>query len=211
MPTLFLIRHAENEYLSQGRLAGRLPGVHLNEEGREQAHALADSLSNAPVEAVYVSPLERTMETAQPIARALGLEVIPEPGLLEVDFGEWQGKTLEQLRRRKLWQTVQNSPSQMCFPGGESFADAQRRIVEVIERLSGKHRPEALIVCVSHGDPIKLALAHYLEMPIDLFQRLMIAPASISTLHIGEGWARVVNINHYKNDILRAEHQVVEC
>ncbi|MBL7162411.1 MAG: MSMEG_4193 family putative phosphomutase [Anaerolineales bacterium] len=196
MITILLIRHGENEYVAKGRLAGRLPGVHLNENGVKQAQALAEALTNAPIKAVYASPLERTIETSRPIADALGMKVIPEPGLLEVDFGDWQDKTLKQLRRRKLWQTVQNSPSLARFPKGESFANAQNRIVETIESLVEKHNPEDLIVCVSHSDIIKLAAAYYLGLHMDLFQRLVVAPASTTTLHIGEGWARVVNINH---------------
>jgi len=196
MPTILLIRHGENEYVAKGRLAGRLPGVHLNDHGKAQAQALGKTLANAPIKAVYASPLDRTMETAQPIAEALGMEVIPEPGLLEVDFGDWQDKTLKQLRRRKLWRTVQNSPSLTRFPEGETFANAQQRIVGAIEKLSQKHKPQDLIVCVSHSDIIKLAVAYYLGLHIDLFQRLMVAPASISTLHIGEGFARVINYNH---------------
>ena len=195
MPTFLLIRHGENEYVAKGRLAGRIPGVHLNENGVAQAEALAESLANAPVKAIYASPLDRTMETAQPIAKALGQEIISEPGLLEVDFGDWQDKTLKQLRRRKLWRTVQSSPSLMRFPEGETFADAQQRIVGAIEKLSKQHKPKALVVCVSHSDIIKLAVAYYLGLHIDLFQRLMIAPASISTLHIGENHARIINLN----------------
>jgi len=199
MPTFLLIRHGENEYVAKGRLAGRIPGVHLNEKGLAQAQTLGEALAKAPVKAVYASPLERTMETAQPIAEALGQQVIPESGLLEVDFGDWQDKTLKQLRRRKLWKTVQSSPSLTRFPAGETFADAQQRIVAAIEKLSTQHKSTDLIVCVSHSDIIKLALAYYLGVHIDLFQRLMIAPASISTLHIGEGWARVINYNHGVN------------
>lgn len=196
MPTILLIRHGENEYVAKGRLAGRLPGVHLNENGKKQAQALADVLQHAPIKMVYASPLDRTMETAKPIADILGLEVIPENGLLEVDFGDWQDKTLKQLRRRKLWKIVQGAPTRMRFPNGETFANAQQRIVEAIETLSAKHKSQDLIVCVSHSDIIKLAVAYYLGLPLDLFQRLMVAPASITTLYIGEGFARVVNVNH---------------
>lgn len=177
-------------------MAGRLPGVHLNDNGKKQAQALAEVLQHAPIKNVYASPLERTFETAEPIAQALGLKVIPEPGLLELDVGDWQDKTLKQLRRRKLWKTVQHAPSRMRFPNGETFANAQQRIAETIEALSSKHKPQDLIVCVSHSDIIKLAVSYYLGQPLDLFQRLVVAPASISTLHIAESWTRVVNINH---------------
>jgi len=196
MPTILLIRHGENEYVAKGRLAGRKPGVHLNDNGKKQAQALAEVLQHAPVKMVYASPLERTIETAEPIAQALRIEITTEPGLLEVDFGDWQDKTLKQLRRRKLWKTVQNAPTRMRFPDGETFANAQQRIVECIEALSPDHKPQDLIVCVSHSDIIKLAVAYYLGLPLDLFQRLVVAPASISTLHIAENWARVININH---------------
>ncbi len=195
MPTILLIRHGENEYVKKGRLAGRLPGVHLNETGQQQAQALAENLKNAPIKVIYASPLERTMETAAPIATALGLDVIPNPGLLEIDFGDWQDKSLKQLYLRKLWKTVQQTPSRMCFPNGESFLAAQARIVTALEELCQRHRSKDLIVCVSHSDSIKLAAAHYLGMHLDHFQRLMIAPASVTTLFLSEGQARVININ----------------
>jgi len=126
MSIFLLIRHGENDFVKQGRLAGRLPGVHLNEKGLAQAAEVADKVKGAPVKAVYSSPLERTMETAEPIAQALGLEVLPRAGLLEVDVGEWQNKTLKELHRRKIWRAVQTSPSRVRFPGGESFAEAQQ-------------------------------------------------------------------------------------
>ena len=196
MPTILLIRHGENEYVAKGRLAGRLPGVHLNKNGRKQAEAVAKAFANAPIKAIYSSPMERCVETAQPLATALAMELKTLDGLLEVDFGEWQDKTLKQLRRRKLWKVVQGNPSRMCFPGGETFANAQQRIVQTLETLNQKHGSNELIVCFSHSDLIKLALGYYLGQPLDLFQRIMITPASISTLYLGEISAQIVNINH---------------
>lgn len=196
MPTILLIRHAENEYVAKGRLAGRLPGVHLNDNGRKQAEALAKALSQAPIKAIYASPLERCLETAQPLADALRLEVIPRQGLLEIDFGDWQDKTLKQLRLRKLWKTVQGNPARMQFPGGETFANAQIRIVDELESLSHSHHPKDLVACFSHSDLIRLAIAYYIGTPLDLFQRIAVSPASISTLHLGEHGARVLNLNH---------------
>jgi probable phosphomutase (TIGR03848 family) len=195
MPIILLIRHGENEYVRKGRLAGRKPGVHLNENGRKQAETLAAMLAKAPIKAVYSSPLERTMETAAPIAKSRGLKVIERPGLLELDFGDWQDKTLKSLRRRKLWKTVQGRPSMMRFPNGESFSEAQQRVAAELEALVAMHKPKDMFVCVAHSDLIKLALAYYLGLPLDLFQRLMVAPASISTLHIGEGSAQLINLN----------------
>lgn len=196
MPAILLIRHGENEYVKKGRLAGRLPGVHLNEKGRDQAEALGEALAQAPVKAVYSSPLERTMETASPIANALGLEVIPREGLLEIDFGKWQDKKLKKLSKRKKWRVVQSRPSLMRFPKGETFLEAQQRGVQELEALSAMHDPKDVIVCVSHSDLIKLLVAYYLGLPLDLFQRLMIAPASITTLYLDKTHAFLLNLNH---------------
>jgi len=195
MPTILLIRHGENDYVKTNRLAGRLPGVHLNDHGRSQAEALAEALRKAPIKAVYSSPLERTMETAAPIAAAKGLAVIERPGMLELDFGDWQDQTLASLRRKKLWQVVQNRPSMMQFPNGESFTNAQQRIAGEIQAIAALHKPKDLVVCVSHSDLIKLALAYFMGLSLDLFQRLIVNPASISTLHLGEHHAAVVNVN----------------
>ena len=196
MPTVLLIRHGENDFVKKGRLAGRKPGVHLNERGRTQAENLAKALAKTPIKAVYSSPLERTMETAEPIAKAHNLEVIKQAGLLEVDFGKWQDRTIKQLSRLKLWRIVQFSPSSARFPEGESFADAQYRIITEIEILCDEHKPKDTIVCVSHSDMIKLAVAYYLGIPLDLFQRLTVMPGSISTLHVAKGGARLFNLNY---------------
>jgi len=197
MPVILLIRHGENEYVKKGRLAGRKPGVHLNEKGRAQAEALAAALAGLPIKAVYSSPLDRTMQTAAPLAEKLKLEVLPREGLLEVDYGTWQDKTLKQLSRRTLWKTVQSAPSHACFPEGESFAQAQLRIAEEITALCEQHAPKDLIACVGHSDMIKLAVAYFLGLPLDLFQRLVVQPASVSTLHIAPNHgAWLINLNH---------------
>jgi probable phosphoglycerate mutase len=195
MPTILLIRHGENDYVKKGRLAGRLPGVHLNHNGTKQAEIVADLLSGAPIKSVYSSPLERCMETAQPLADKLNLTVIPREGLLEVDFGNWQDKTLKQLRRRKLWKAVQNNPARTHFPEGESFAIAQNRIINELETLCKKHKSKDLIACYSHSDVIRLAIAYYIGTPLDLFQRILISPGSISTLHLGDFTVQVLNVN----------------
>jgi probable phosphoglycerate mutase len=196
MPIVMLIRHGENDYVKKARLAGRIPGVHLNEKGRAQAKNAAKALAGMKLKAVYASPLDRTMETAQPIAEVHGLEVIPREGLLEVDYGKWQDKTLKQVARQKLWKLVQHHPSQARFPEGESFADAQHRIISEIEALCEMHKAKDMFVCVGHSDMIKLAVAYYLGTPLDLFQRIIVQPGSITTLHIATGGIRVVNVNH---------------
>jgi probable phosphoglycerate mutase len=195
MPTLLLIRHGENEFVKKGRLAGRLPGVHLNETGRTQAQSVADRLAKAPIKAIYASPLERAIETAEPLAARLGLETLPRAGFLETDYGEWQGQTLKSLRRLRLWRTVQNAPSLARFPGGESFAECQRRVCGEIEWICAQHDAKDLVACVFHADPIKLAVAFYIGLSLDHFQRLACSPASITTLIIGENGSHLANLN----------------
>jgi probable phosphomutase (TIGR03848 family) len=196
MPVFLLVRHGENDYVKKGRLAGRLPGIHLNKNGRGQAQTLAEKLSSAPVKAIFSSPLERALETAEPIARALNLEVAQRPGLIEVDVGEWQDQRVKGLSRQKLWKIVQGAPSRMKFTGGESFADAQHRICQELEMLAGQHEAKDLVVCVTHSDPIKLAVAYFIGMPLDTFQRLHISPASITALLLGEGPAHLLTLNY---------------
>jgi probable phosphoglycerate mutase len=196
MTIVLLIRHGENEYVKKGRLAGRLSGVSLNKRGRKQAKVVAGILGDIPVRAVYSSPLERTMETARPIAKRLGLDVIPRQGLIEVDFGDWQDKKLKKLSRSKLWGVVQFKPSRVRFPGGETFFQAQHRIVNELDELSGMHEAKDVIICVSHSDVIKLAVAYFIGMPLDLFQGLHIAPASITALLIGGSGSRLLTLNY---------------
>jgi len=196
MPLVLLVRHGENDYVKTHRLAGRQPGVHLNKTGRKQAQAVAKRLKGATIKAVYTSPMERAMETAQPIADALGLEAIVRPGLLETDIGKWTGKSLKKLSKKKRWRVVQSAPSLLRFPGGESFAETQHRIVRELESLANQHEPKDVIVCVSHADPIKLAVAYYLGLPLDQFQRLGVSPASITALNIGEMGSFLVTLNY---------------
>jgi len=137
------------------------------------------------------------METAEPLAEKLNQQVIPRDGLLEVDYGTWQDKTLKQLARRKLWKTVQSVPSQATFPEGESFGQAQLRIATELTALCEMHSPKDLIACVGHSDMIKLAVAYFLGLPLDLFQRLVVQPASVNTMHIDPNHgARLINLNH---------------
>jgi probable phosphoglycerate mutase len=197
MTIIYLIRHGHNEYVGKGKLAGRLKGVHLSEKGQAQAQALAKSLAQVKFAAIYASPLDRTMETAEPLADQQGLKVIQRPGLLEIDYGTWQGKTLKALRRRKLWPVIQSAPSLARFPEGESFAEAQARIVAEIEALRSKHKSQkATIACVFHSDPIKLTLAHYTGIPLDLFQRMVISPASFSVIALDQKHIHILGINN---------------
>ena len=197
MTTLYLIRHGLNDFVGSHKLAGWQPGIHLNEIGKAQAHALAEYLTSIKFKAIYASPLERTMETAAPIAAAQKLEVIPREGLGETHYGRWQGQSIKALKHRKLWPVIQNTPSLAKFPDGESFPEAQARIVAEIETLRSIHKgAKEVIACITHADPIKLAIAHYIGLHLDFFQRLAIQPASMSILRIGERHARLLSMNY---------------
>jgi probable phosphomutase (TIGR03848 family) len=193
MTVFFLIRHGENNLLGK-RLPGWMPGVHLNPRGQAQAEALARGLADIPIRAIYASPLERTMETARPMAKMRKLRVIARPGLGEVRPGTWEGQPLKSLRRRKLWPVIQFTPSLARFPGGESIAEAQARVAAELDALRQRH-PRQTIACFSHGDVIKLAIAHAIGLPLDLYQRLTIAPASVSVLSIDHGLIRLLTLN----------------
>ena len=196
MTLLLLIRHGENDYVKTGRMAGRLPGVHLNEKGQKQAQALGDALKDVPIKAIYSSPLERAMETAAPIASARKLDILQEPDLMDTHIGKWQGKSWRMLSLTKAWKIVQNAPSRFRFPEGESFPEAQLRLANVLERVVQTHKkPQDIIAVVFHADPIKLAVAHFLGMPLDHFQRLACDTGSMTVLHVGESGAHLVKLN----------------
>jgi probable phosphomutase (TIGR03848 family) len=196
MPLVLLIRHGENEYTRTGKLAGWTAGVSLNEAGRKQAEGLVERLKGVPIKFVYSSPLERAQETAAPLAAALKLPVTIVPGLGEVKYGQWTGKSLKVLGRTKLWKVVQQLPSAMQFPDGETMRGAQLRMVDAIDEIVRRHpSPKAVLALFTHSDPIKLAVAHYLGMPLDLFQRIMIATASVTVLRLGHGQPSLVKLN----------------
>ncbi len=176
------------------RLYGRASGVHLSAAGRAQSEAMAGRLTGLPIRAVYSSPLERCMETAAPIAHALGVDVQVEEGLVEADTGAWTGRTFAQIRRSQLWRRMLATPSAARFPGGESAADVQARVVRALEAIAARHRGRAVVV-VSHGDPIRLALAHHAGIHLDHFQRLEVSPGSVSALAVGDRGGRVLRIN----------------
>jgi len=195
MPLLLLIRHGENEYVSTGKLAGRLPGIHLNEHGRHQAAELARALADIPLKAIYSSPLERAVETAEPIASGRKLEIQLRPELADSDIGKWQGRSLKSLRRLKKWKVVQQAPSRFAFPEGESFLQTQTRIASCLDEIAASHKPKDIVAVVFHADPIKLAVAHYLGMPLDHFQRLGCDTGSVTVLHVNETGAYLVKLN----------------
>ncbi len=194
-PTVVLfVRHGHTPTTGKV-LPGRAPGLHLSDDGRAQAGAVADRLARLPaVDAVYASPLERTRETAAPIAKARGLRVHTERGLLEADIGDWTGQELKAVRRRPEWKVVQGYPSGFRFPGGESFAEMQNRMVVTVERLKAAH-PGGTVVAVSHADPIRAVVAQALGTHLDLFQRISISPCSVTAVAYGDGGPVVLSVN----------------
>jgi probable phosphoglycerate mutase len=201
MAVLLLIRHATNDFVKTGRLPGRTPNIHLNEEGRRQADALRAHLAPQHLDAVYSSQLERAIETAWRIAAHHVLPIYVRPNLADIDNGTFTGRVIRDITEdpasKDLWKIVVETPSAAAFPNGEAMLDMQRRVVSQIDALALAHpdvetpaaepnasptRTPQIIAVVMHADPIKAALAHYLGMPFDFFQRLGVAPASISTV-----------------------------
>ncbi len=193
MTTFFFVRHGVTPHTGH-RLSGWMEGIHLSDEGRAQAEAAAERLAGVPLKAIYSSPIERCYETAEAIAARHRLEIDVEHDIGEVDYGRWTNRPLKSLMRTKLWTTVQHWPSAMRFPEGETLRNVQFRAVNVVEEIAAKH-PKGTVCCVSHGDVIKLVLANYLGMHIDAYQRIVIAPASVSSLSIGGGSPHVWGLN----------------
>jgi probable phosphoglycerate mutase len=194
MPTLLLIRHGENDYLAKNKMPGRIPGIHLNKRGREQAAELARTLSRLPIKALYSSPLERAVETAEPLAQSLGLGIQLHPDLTDTDVGEWEGRSWKALGRTRLWKVVQETPSQFRFPGGETFVQAQERVTRTLDAIAEAHADE-LVAVVFHADPIKLAVAHYLGLPLDNFQRLTAHTGSVTILKMDGSAVKLLALN----------------
>lgn len=184
MTLILLVRHATTAATGE-RLGGWTPGVHLDDKGRAQATTTAEMVAEHAVAAVYSSPLERTMDTAAVIADRVDVDVQVRAGLGETDYGDWTNRPLGELRDEPLWRRIQATPSRVTFPGGESLRATHARIVDQVEELAGQH-PDDLVVAVSHADPIKAVVAHFAGMPLDLFQRLVISPASVTVLALDD-------------------------
>lgn len=188
-----LVRHAVTPETGT-TLSGRAPGIALSDSGRAQAEATAERLAAVPVAAVYASPIERTTETAEFIAKHHGLAVESLPGVIEADYGEWTGAKLSDLAKTDLWKIVQAAPSRVRFPGGEAMVAMQARMVGAIEMVSRDHAGDTIVV-VSHADPIKAAIAHFTGLALDLFQRVAVAPGSITVLDLGVFGATLLKCN----------------
>jgi probable phosphomutase (TIGR03848 family) len=199
---LLLVRHGTTATTGKV-LPGRAPGLELSDAGHDQAVAVAQTIAalqdgERTVAAVYASPLERTRQTAAPIAAAVGREVAIDAGLVELDIGEWTGLEMKVVQEAPEWTTVQRYPSGFRFPGGESFVEMQSRIVDAAGRLCAMHSGE-IVVAVSHADPIRALVAHALGTHLDLFQRIVVSPGSLTAVAYGQGGPTVLTVNATEN------------
>jgi probable phosphoglycerate mutase len=193
MDIILLIRHADNDMIGKA-VAGRLPGVHLNATGQEQARLLAERLGSMPIKRICSSPLERALETAEPLARKLGLEVHVHPRLIEIDPGDWAGMDFRKLREMPEWQNFLSARGRVRMPGGERLTEVQTRMVEEIENLR-REFPDQMLALFSHGDPIRSALAFYTGIPLDFLARIEVSPASVSVIRFHSRGPQVLCIN----------------
>jgi probable phosphomutase (TIGR03848 family) len=194
MNRLLLIRHATNDWVGK-RVAGWTPGISLNEEGQKQAAQLAEGLAPVPLEAIYSSPLERALETAAPIATSHGLDIEIRDSIGESRYGELDGKRIEEIFKSELWEQWLRHPSRTRFPGAETTYEVQVRVVSALEEILHQH-PEGNIALVSHADPIRVAVAHYIGLPLDLVGRLWVSPASVTTVRFDEWGPRLTRLSH---------------
>ncbi len=193
MTTIYLVRHAVTSHTGH-KLTGWMEGVHLTPEGKQQAEATAQQLAGVNFKAIYSSPIDRTIETARTIASRHDLDVKINEQIGEVQYGEWTDRSLKSLARTKLWGTIQRWPSAVRFPEGETLREVQTRAVDAIEELRGQHTRDT-ICCVSHADTIKLIVAHYMGIHIDLFQRIFIGPASVSVINVSDYGPQILSLN----------------
>ncbi len=199
-PTLVLfVRHGRTP-TTGATLPGRAPGLHLSDAGRHEADLVASRIEPLTVHAIYTSPLERTRETAAPIGRATKVRPVVHRGLIECDFGDWTGRRLKILSKRPEWATVQHYPSGFRFPSGESFSEMQTRICGAVDEIVARHRGR-VVVCVSHADPIKAVVAHAVGTPLDLFQRIVISPCSITAIAYSPGGPTLLMVNSITGEL----------
>jgi broad specificity phosphatase PhoE len=195
MTTFLLIRHALCDPVGQS-IAGRRPGVHLNEAGRQQALGLAERLGQLCLTGLYSSPLERAIETAQPIGARQGLEILPAAGFNEVDFGTWTGKTIAELEQVPDWRRFNEFRSGSRIPGGETMAEVLSRSLGELEKLRERHaRQGSLVAVVSHGDVLRMLVTHALGMPSDFLHRIELSPASVTVLEVEDYGPRLILLN----------------
>ncbi len=193
MTTFLLVRHADHDWVGRG-FAGRLPEVSLNAKGHAQALQLVQRLRGQPLDAIYCSPQPRTRQTARPLAESRGLEILVEQAFDEVDLGEWQGRTFGEVRHQEAWRHWLERRGSAQPPGGEAFAQVPLRAMAGLRKLLSRH-PDRYVMIVSHGDVLKAMIADVLGLSLDRLESFDIAPASVSVLAMGEGWAQLRLLN----------------
>ena len=209
--TVILLRHGRSTANTALTLAGRTPGVGLDDTGHAQAQDLCRRLEGLPVEAVVRSPLMRCRQTVEPLAAQFGVEPEVEEDLVEVDYGTWTGRPLKDLTAEHMWSVVQQHPSSAVFPEGESLAGMAGRSVTAIRghdrRLAERAGRDVLWVACSHGDVIKAVLADAYGMHLDQFQRIVVEPASMSVVRYTPHRPFVLRVNDTGGDLasLRGE------
>ncbi|WP_181782958.1 histidine phosphatase family protein [Pseudonocardia pini] len=205
MTTLILLRHGRSTSNTSGVLAGRSPGVELDEKGREQAARIVERLAPLPIAAIVTSPMTRCVQTVAPLAEARGLDPVVEPDITEVDYGEWTNQELKVLAKEDLWKVVQAHPSAAVFPGGEGLAAMQARCVAAIRqqdrRIAEEFGPGAVWVACSHGDPIKSIVADALATHLDNFQRIVVDNCSLSVITYTPTRPFVARVNDVGGDV----------
>ena len=193
MTTFLLVRHAAHDCLGRG-FAGRQPDVHLNAKGQQQARELVGRLAPFALDAIYCSPQPRTHETAAPLAQARGMAIRTEAAFDEVDLGDWEGRTFDEVSDQEAWQHWCARRGSAQPPGGERFVEVAQRGAQGLQRLARAH-PDQHVLVVSHGDPLKAMIAMHLGLSLDNLEQFEIAPASISILAVGEGWSKLHLLN----------------
>ncbi|WP_433279560.1 histidine phosphatase family protein [Pseudonocardia xinjiangensis] len=205
MTTLILLRHGRSAANAAGVLAGRTPGVELDEVGQTQAQKMVDRLAGVPLAEIVCSPMVRCEQTVAPLAKDRGLTPVSEPELAEVDYGSWTGAELKTLFKEPLWKVVQAHPSAAVFPGGEGLAGMQARAVAAVRRhgarIAAEHGPTAVWLACTHGDVIKAVLADALATHLDNFQRIVVDPSSISVVHYTDTRPFVARVNDLGGDV----------
>ena len=193
MPQLYLLRHAQSEANLRGVLAGPDNSVNLSDRGRKQSVKVSKHLQNINFQEIYCSPISRCLQTIQPLLGSKPrIQVVQEVKIQEMNYGQWNGKDLKALSKKRDWQSIQRSPSKFTFPDGESFNQLRRRVSSFLTEISDKDGP---LLVVSHGDVIKMMLACTLDLPTDKFQNFVIEPASISIVYYGSKAKNIISVN----------------
>jgi broad specificity phosphatase PhoE len=192
MALFYLVRHGRNDLLGKA-LAARLPGVHLNAQGRAEAEAIAGALANKGIERILSSPLERARETAEPLAKRLGKEIEISEQINELGFGDWAGKSMQELELLPEWKLFNSFRTGTHPPGGETMLELQARMVAAVEHC--RQADQKTFAFFSHADPIRALLSYYLGMPLEMFSRIEISPGTCSLLRVEHWGAQILAMN----------------